>query len=186
MRGYTLLEVLLAVGIFVVIGAGLSGLSYLYISYGQLLPEGRLGTEVFRQQQMTLEEFLRAGREAEEILATTTADGTTYTSGTTTVVLRLLAIDSSGNTLDNKFDDIIFYATSSNPISLYKRITPDAASARKGTHPLLNNAVEGFSITYNKAAPKDSTKMQIYLVTKKTSANITQRATSTIEVTLRP
>jgi prepilin-type N-terminal cleavage/methylation domain-containing protein len=184
--GFTLLELLLTIAIFALISIGLSSLAYIFIAYSQLLPEGQLASEVARVHQFSLEEFKRGIRQAESIQLGYTVGSDTYTTGTTTVVLRLLARDNANNVLAGAFDYLIYYlATSTSPQKILKRVVADPNSQRKSAHFPINDLVESISFTYNNAVLTEATKITIDLTSKKISGNISKSFHNVIEASLR-
>jgi len=184
--GFTLLEIVLGIAIFGLLATGLAALAYLYLAYGQLLPEEKLANEVSRQQQYSLEEMKRGIRQAESILSGVTLGSDSYTTGTTTIVLRLLSRDQANDVISGSFDYLVYYlATSTTPNKLWRRLEPNVNSSRKSSHFPLNSLVQNFTLTYNTSTPSQASKVTIDLTTKKTSQGETKSVNNVIEVTLR-
>ncbi len=59
------------------------------------------------------------------------------TDTTTTLILGVPSYDSSGKTIDNTYDYVIFVKDSSNPKIFRKRVFPNAASSRKSENRVL-------------------------------------------------
>jgi type II secretory pathway pseudopilin PulG len=184
-RGLTLIEIVLAIGIFAVLGMGVAALSYLYAIYNDRLPQEQLRAATLRLHQTALEDLKRNIREAGEILATTTIDSQLYTTGTTTLVLRRRAIDANGYLLTNQYDRLVYTLSGTNaPFSLRKLLEPSASSSAQRLDNILSNAVKEFALSYNHSDPPRATAVSIYLVTEKTDRGYTYQATSRVEATL--
>jgi len=86
--------------------------------------------------------------QANQVLASASVSGTTYTTSANTLVLQLPAIDSSNNIVSGKWDEAAFYPSGSN---FYFRLEPDAASSRRQTYKLLSDSLSSISLTYDNA-----------------------------------
>lgn len=185
-QGFTILELTLGIGIFVIIAWGLGALAQLYISFGDIMPGQKLESEVSRVHFLTIEDLKRSIRQAESVLASTVVEGVTYTTATTTLVLRVRSIDASQNIISGSYDTFIYSTnTTTPPIKLSKRIVPAASSARPPSNIVLNDSVQSISFTYNSTTTSDITKIQVSLTTEKESGAISRGASSTIAITLR-
>lgn len=185
-KGFTTLELVMGLGLFVILSTGFLALANLYSSYSQLLPQSSLAAQVRRLHQLTIEDMKKETRQAESILANYTVDSTTYTTGTTTLVLRLRSIDTSNNIISGIFDHLIYSTnTSTPPIKLSKRVVSGAGSRRGSANLILNEAVRSIIFTYNTSTPSLATKVQLFLETSKTIGTVTGATSSTVEMTLR-
>lgn len=169
-----------------IVSGGLLLLINLYINSGRLLPASSLATQTRRAHQLTLEDIKKEIRQAKSILATTTVDAATFTTGTTTLVLRLYGVDSSNNILGGVSDYVIYSTTTTTPpLELRKRVVVASGSKRSTANLVLNNAVGSLSFTYNTSTLANATKVEIFLETSRTIGNVTEQASSTIEASLR-
>ncbi len=183
--GLTLIEILLAVGIFSILAVGISGLGYLYTIFSEKLPQEQLRHEVLRQHQAALEDLKRNIRESGEIIATTTIDSQLYTTATTTLVLRRRAMDANGSVLANEYDRIVYNLLgTSSPYSLQKLVEPSSGSAVQKLNLILNNSVKKLEFSYNHSVPSSATAVSVFLVSERNYQNHSYSVTSTIKVTL--
>lgn len=185
-KGFTAIELIIGIALFMIVSGGLLLLINLYINSGRLLPASSLATQTRRAHQLTLEDIKKEIRQAKSILATTTVDAATFTTGTTTLVLRLYGVDSSNNILGGVSDYVIYSTTTTTPpLELRKRVVVASGSKRSTANLVLNNAVGSLSFTYNTSTLANATKVEIFLETSRTIGNVTEQASSTIEASLR-
>lgn len=85
-----------------------------------------------------------------------TIAGTTYTSGTTTVILRVSSIDSSGDPIANAFDYLVMTESPSGPSQLIEITDPDSSSSRSPVTRLLAEKVQDYHFSYRDASPTSS------------------------------
>lgn len=184
--GFTMLELVIGIGFFIILSGGFLSLTLLYTSYGRILPSGRLSSEVRRIHQITIEDIKKEARQAESIMQSYMVATTTYTTGATTLVLRTLATDSSQNVIAGTYDHIVYYTnTTTLPILLVKRVVPDPASQRKASNLVLNNYVQSLAFTYNASSTPSATKIQVTLATSRSIGTVVAGASSTVEITRR-
>jgi len=183
--GFTLVEALLGIGALAILGIGISALAYLYVVFGQRLPQESLRSEVLRAHQQSLELMKRAIRESEAIEASYSIGPDNYVTGTTTLVLRTKTIDATGAVLAGQYDRFIFFLSgTTTPYTLEERIEPSSGSALKQSRSIINNMVKNLSFAYNATSSTAATSVKIELVTEKSDGRSSFTATSTIEVTL--
>lgn len=106
---------------------------------------------------------------ADHVLASHPFGGTTYTSGATTLVLELPAVDSSGSILAAK-DYVVFYASSTD---LYRLTAATAGSTRTSGTKLFSTTLSALSFTYDNA---DFTQVTSVTADIRTSAQVKQQA----------
>lgn len=85
---------------------------------------------------------------ASAIVSSYTSGTTVYTTSINTCVLKIPAINSSGNTLDNVFDYYIITRDSQNPKLLKELIFPDPLSSRKQSSLILSKDVSSLQFLY--------------------------------------
>jgi prepilin-type N-terminal cleavage/methylation domain-containing protein len=101
--------------------------------------------------------------QAEQVLSSRTISGTTYTTGASTLVLQLPAIDSSGSVIANAKDYVVFYASSTK---LYARVSPDASSVRTGGTKQLSGTLQSITFTYDSGTVTEATSVSIDVQTR--------------------
>ncbi len=86
---------------------------------------------------------------ADAVLLTHIFSGVTRTSTSTTLVLEIPSIDSSGNIIPNAHDYAAFYTTGT---IAYRTLEKNAASVRVSGTKKLSDTVQSLTFTYNNAA----------------------------------
>jgi len=141
--GFTFIEMVVVVGVSAFVALALA---LLYLNFNTLLNSengqiaaandaGRILTEV---EALTLP--------ADQVLASHSFAGTTYSSGASTLVLELPSIDSTGAVVAGKYDYAVIYQTSSTTTRI---LAPDAASARQGGTKRLAATVNSLAFAYD-------------------------------------
>lgn len=155
-RAFSLIEVLLAIGIATLIMLALVGMLLGYVNS-------------FNTQQTKVDVALSASRlvsavetavlQASDVLASHTFGGQVYSSSSTALVLELPSIDASGNTLSGKSDYIAFVVTGT---TVSRIVSADASSVRISDTRVLTTALETISFTYyGSVNPADATSVKV-------------------------
>lgn len=165
-RGFSLIEATIVMGISATALIALVNLFLLFNStYGYqqafLSAAGSSGAAINAIEAAVLP--------ASQVLASRDFSGTTYSSATTTLVLELPAIDSSGNILVGVRDYIAFYASST---TLYRLTQAGAGSVRPSGIKQLSTTLNTLSFTYDDA---DFTKVTNVSVDLRTQARFKQQ-----------
>ncbi len=141
-RAFSLIETMIVVAIgtsmFIILGFLLTRFNG-SIAYEQASSQSSGSASVFMKEVESL------AFPADAILQSHTFASGTYASATTTLVLEIPAIDSSGNVIANTYDYAAFYATSTDA---YRLLEADALSARTSGTKLLSSPVSSLSFTY--------------------------------------
>ncbi len=148
MRGFTLLEIVITMGIVSVIGVLL--LVIVINSVGVFYKQSSKVTEGLNIND-ALSQIRENIKQSNSIIASYTSGGTTYTSGITQLVFKVPSIDSSNNIVSNTYD---FFVFSLDQNILRFKIFPDAASSRKAQDRIFSTSVDNLKFQYlNLAAP---------------------------------
>lgn len=183
--GVTLIEILLATGVFAILGIGIATTMYLYTIYAEELPQERLRAGALRAHQSALESIKRNVRESGEILPNATIGGNLHTTATTTLVLRRRAIGADGFVLMHQHDLVVYALSGVNPpFVLRKFVQPSPDSAAQRVETILSSAVRELAFSYNHAELGRATSVRVRLVTEKRDQVNTSTVTSTIRATL--
>ncbi len=185
-RGLTLVEVLIAMGIAVVVGALLVTVMVntagLYYKESSNLIEGLNINDALSKIRSTI-------KQASAVVANYNGGGTTYTSSNTQIVFKLASIDSSNNLIAQKFDYYVFFLDTNK---LRFKIFPDPLSARKSQDQIFSTSVDSLSFQYLSSAnppvevvPESATKVRISLTLKQKTGNKVEQKTATSEANLR-
>ncbi|MEK7131651.1 MAG: hypothetical protein AAB797_02880 [Patescibacteria group bacterium] len=145
-KGVTLIETLVAVGLFILIALALFGV---YEVFGKLYNLGGANFTAVGGSRSALTQLSNFTSQANRVLQNRTINSINYISGTTTLVLKLPAIDIAGKTIDNIWDYAVFYVSSTN---LYSYLEKNAGSFRVGGGlKLLSNTIVSTNFSYDNA-----------------------------------
>jgi type II secretory pathway pseudopilin PulG len=141
--GFTLVETVITLGLFVMVSLALM---FMLDGFGKIFysQQALLNAAGSARQAMTA--ISNSTVQAANVLATSTIAGTLYTSSATTTILLLPAVDNTGNVAANKYDTVIFYASSGK---LYEIQQPDVSSSRLAFAKTLSDTLANISFTYN-------------------------------------
>ena len=184
--GFTLIEVLVAMGI-----ATVTGVLLLVIIVNS--------TGLFTQQSSKVQMGLNINdallqvrssiKDASIVADQYISGGTTYTTGSNQLVLKVLSIDSSGNIIDNTFDFFVFFQDQNY---LRFKTFPDPSSARKQADRVFSTSVDGLNFQYFNSVippvevvPTAATKVRITLTLKQKIGVKYETYTATSEANLR-
>lgn len=167
LRGFTLIETIITIGLSVVAFIALTNLFIIFnTTYGYqqafMLAAGSASTAMNSFEETILP--------AEQVLASHSFNGTAYSSSTTTLVLSLPAIDGSGNIISGTKDYAVFYASST---MLYQLTETGAGSVRLSGLKQLSTTLQSLSFIYDDA---DFAKVASVLVDMTTQAQFKQQS----------
>lgn len=185
-KGITLLEMLIAMGIASVVGILLLAIivnsAGLYTKESTKLSQGVSSNDALSQIRETI-------KESSGVLASYTVSGTTYTSGSSQIVLKLASIDSSNNLISSTFDYFVFFSDTNK---LRLKTYPDASSARKAQDQIFSTSLDLLNFKYYNLAnpplevtPASALKVKITLSLKQKNGNVTESKIATSEALLR-
>ncbi len=145
--GFSMLEVIVVVGIFAVL---LLALFAIYEGYGKLYSVGQAEITTLKNVRYSLNETSQFVAQSHRVLASQVINSITYQSSSTTLVLQLPAITSTGDTIPNSWDYAVFYLGGTT--TLYRFLQIDAASARSPVGlKVLSTIVSNVTFTYDNA-----------------------------------
>lgn len=186
MKGLTLIEVLITMGISVVVGVLLlvvivnsAGLFY---SQSSKLSIGLNTNDALSQVRQSI-------KEASAIAASFTSGVETYTSGATQLVLKVPALDASNNIIADTFDYFIFFLDQKK---LRFKTFPDTQSTRRAQDQIFSTSVDSLTFKYydlvspaNEVVPTAAQRVLISLTLKQKSGAGFESSTATSEANLR-
>lgn len=128
-------------------------------------------------------------KDASGIVDSYIGGSTTFTTGTTQLVLKIPAIDSSNNIISNVFDYFVYFLDTNK---LRFKTFPDPLSARKSADQIFSTSVDKLLFQYLNSAvppaevpPTSSSKIRITLTLKQKSGANYQTNIATSEANLR-
>lgn len=142
-KGFTLLEVVITISIFLIMFLAL--VSFFVSSNSTFnYDKGFVDTASGAEQVMTA--VSQNVIQADQVVASHAFSSGTYATGTTTLVLELPSVDASGSTISGSSDYVAVYQSGT---SAYERIEANASSARKTATKLLTDKLSSLSFTYD-------------------------------------
>jgi prepilin-type N-terminal cleavage/methylation domain-containing protein len=160
--GFTLIEIVIVIFLFSVLLMGLFSIfEWQQKVYTVEMAEVRV-TSSARSALAAMNSVIAQGI---EIIPSRTINGVLYTTGGSTVVVKLPVITSSDEVLPNQYDYAVFHRDGQN---LFQIIEANAASIRQSGSKLLSDNVHNFSLSYNGGDIASSNRI---------TATITNRAT---------
>lgn len=185
-KGFTLIEVLVAMGIATLVGALLV---IIIVNSAGLFTEQSSKVQTGLNINDALQQVRDSIKQANSVADQYTAGSTTYVSGSNQLVLKIASINSSGDIVINSFDYFIFLRDQS---FLRFKIFPDPLSSRKARDQIFSNSVDNFSFQYLNSAippvevsPATATKVRVSLTLKQKNGPDFVIHTSTSEANLR-
>ncbi len=184
--GFTLLELVITMGLVSVVG-----LLLVVIIVNS--------TGVFYKESSKLSQGLNSNdalssirgdiKQSNGVVATYTDGSTTYTSGTTQLILKLSSIDSSNNLISNTYDYFVYFLDQKK---LRLKSFPDPASVRKKQDQIFSTIVDSVLFQYFnlsnpplEVSPTTASKVKITITLKEKSGAGYETRTATSEATLR-
>ena len=185
-KGLTLVELLITMGISIIIGGLLTVIilnsAGLYYKESSKLTEGLNINDTLTKVRETI-------KESSSIATSYTQGSTTYTSGTTQLVLKVPSLDSSNNIISNTFDYFVFFLDTNK---LRFKTFPDALSARKSQDQIFTTLLDSLSFKYldnlnppNEVTPNSAKKVLITIALKQKSGAKIETIIATSEAYLR-
>lgn len=176
-KGLTLVEVLIAMGIAVIVGVLLVVIMVnstgLYYQQSSKLQGGLNSNDALNRVRQSIKE----------------ASSIDPLSSSEQLVLKIASIDSSGNIIDNNFDDFIFLKDQNK---LRFKIIPNVLSTRKSQDQIFSTNVESITFQYFNLAnppvevsPQLAGKIRVSLTLKQKSGADYEINLATSEASLR-
>lgn len=186
MRGLTLVEVLIAVGIATIVSALL--VVIMVNSAGLFYQESSKLTAGLNIND-ALSKIRSSIKESSAVVSSYTSGLTSYTTGATQIVLKIPSVDSLGNIISDTFDYSIFFL---DQTKLRFKLFPDAQSSRKPQDQIFSTSVDSLSFKYfdsqnppSEVTPTSAFKVRISLTLKQKNGGSLETNTATSEAGLR-
>lgn len=178
-RGFTILELLISIAILSIISVIISTIA---IRSGIIFEKQTGLVEVRLSNRFVLDEVATQVRAAKQVEGSFTGNGQNFTTGTTTLILKLPSVDSSGSTISGAFDRVVFYLDGAR---IFKKVFPDATSKRPKTTQILTATVKNLNFSYNNVSIASASAVSVNLTTTKTLPSGVQENSDKIEAVLR-
>ncbi len=161
-RGFTLIETLVVVALTV---AAFITLTNLLFTFNSLNEYQQISIQTAGSAGTAINDLEAAILPADHVLTSHVFSGISLSSGTTTLILQLPAVDTSGNSIPGVSDYVGFYVSSS---SLYRVIAANAASSRSSGVKLLSSTLDSLLFTYNTSTFDEVTNIIVDIRTRAT------------------
>lgn len=186
MRGLTLIEVVITMGLVSVVGLLL--VVIIVNSTGVFYKESSKLSQGLNSND-ALSQIRNSVKQADSIVTSYTGGGNLYTSGVTQLVFKISSVDSSNNIILNTFDYFVFFLDQNK---LRLKTFPDASSSRKARDQIFSTSVDSLKFQYfdisnppNEVVPNVATKIRTTLILKQKSGADFETKTATSEAGLR-
>lgn len=142
-RGYTLAETIVVVALFAILSGALA-LFYIYFDRTFIYEESLNTTDM--AAGVAAQDIQNYTILADQVLASTTVNGTNYVTATTTLVLQVPSIDSSNAIISGSFDTVVYNLAG----GILSRITSASTqSVRASGTNQLATGVTSLTFTYD-------------------------------------
>jgi hypothetical protein len=169
-RGITLTETLVAVSILLVIGVALAQVTAVTLDMSSRQSRNyTLETNAALLLKTINDHF----EHASGIELTRTFGATSYTSSSTTLILRIPSLDSSRNIITGVYDYIVFYRDPNNPTHIKYTIEGGAGSIRVSETKTLTTNNTGLTFRYNAQDIVSSNRISVALEQTQSHRNTT-------------
>ncbi len=174
-KGFTLIEVVIVIGIFSLL---MIALLDLFDWHNKIFLLERADTEATGSARTAMNNMTENISQASSVVTSHTFGSTTYTTGTNTLVLQIPSYNSSGNIITGTYDYVAYYKSGN---ALYQILEAGSGSARKAnTKQLATNAA---TLTFTTDYPLDVAQATNVIIDLQTQATIRGNNTSTAHVT---
>ncbi len=146
-HAFTLIEVIITIALFVVL---VIAVTQLYLVYRRVIILQQSSIGIALGGSNVMDAIRTAGLQANQVAASHTFSGVSYSSGTTTAIFQIPSIDSSGAVILNTYDYIGIYASST---SVYDITDAAVGSTRSSGRKLLTDDLDALTFTYDNAGP---------------------------------
>lgn len=177
-RGFTLAELVVSTFILAIIGVVVADV---YIAAGRFAAAEQDRIVVDLSANRILRNMNETLRQASDILPSATINGTTYTTGTTTLVASLPSIVIGS--LSPTYTDTVVYEVQG--ADLVQILQPDSHSSRTAQTATITGSVGDCYFRYDAATPSSANSVDVLLRTRKTIISQSYVQTALLHVTLR-
>ncbi|MFA5942349.1 MAG: hypothetical protein WC798_01615 [Candidatus Paceibacterota bacterium] len=168
-RGFSLVETVIVVALSVVMLLTLGFLVYSFnesVSYQQAIAQSSGSADMLMREAGSLV------LPADAVLQTHTFSSSTHTSSSTTLVIEIPSIDSSGMVIANTYDYATFYTEGPDA---YRLLEANTLSRRVSGTKLLSSTVSALTFSYDAA---DFTQVDTVTIDLQTQAQVKQHPLS--------
>jgi prepilin-type N-terminal cleavage/methylation domain-containing protein len=161
-RGFSLIETVVVIAISAIV---MLGVYEIYLTFGNSYLFQNAQINNASGAALFMNEFNDLSLQASSIATSRDVSGTTYTTGSTTLVYEIPAVNSSGDIVAAAYDYAIFHASSTD---VYRILDANGSSARTSGTKRLSDTLSNLTFTYNDTATTSSTAVTADITTKTT------------------
>lgn len=178
-RAFTLLEVVITIGIFLIMFIALVNF---FVSSNSTFNYDKSYVDTASGAETVMTAVSASVLPADQVVASHAFSTGTQTTSTTTLVLELPAVDSTGAIVSGAYDYVAFYQAGS---SAYERIEANAGSARKTATKLLTDKLSSLTFSYDASDMTLVTRVTVDVQTQATAKESTLSNHLTKQLRLR-
>lgn len=144
-KGVTIIEFLVAIAIFVIIGGILTSI---FISGWRAFDRESAQTNTQSQAKFVTSTITRETQQATAVVPTRTFGGQVYNSSSSTLILELISFDANKNLIDGAFDYGVFYLDPDDNKKLKLTIEANPLSNRRSETKTISLLIESIAFSY--------------------------------------
>ncbi|GAC1413688.1 MAG: hypothetical protein NVSMB66_6100 [Candidatus Doudnabacteria bacterium] len=170
-KGFTLIEIIIVMALLITV---IGGVLELFISHNKIFSYQNALIKASGSARTTMNEISQDALQSYRIVGSQTVNGTSYTSGASTVIFQIPSFNASGTVISNTYDYAVF---SLNGNTLNEDFQAGTGSVRPTVTKTLSTSVTAFNISYDNASWPLVKKVTVGLTTSEVSRTetITQR-----------
>ncbi len=174
MRGFTLLEALIVIALFI---ATIFALTHFYAVFNRYYTFQNVSAKNATDTGRAIAEIENAILPASSVLSSRTFTTGTYATGANVLVLEIPSVSSSGSIVSATYDYVAFYVSSG---TLYRRLEANGASSRVTGTTQLVSGVTALTFSYDSGDYANVTRINTDLTTQAVhrGGTVTTRLTS--------
>lgn len=169
-RGYSVIEAMTVIGIMTIV---LVMVTQIFAVTYDVYVKQSARTENESGAVLAARTISDQTRGASKVLASQVINGTTYTTGTNVLVLKMPTIDSSNAVLVDTYDYVAIYRDGTETTKIFSDTDAAAGSRRVDGKRLVTAHNETLIFRYNDPVVSDATRVQVYLVNRQTTRSTT-------------
>ncbi len=169
-RGFSLMEALTVIGIMTIV---LVMVTQIFAVTYDVYVKQSARTDNENGAVLAARNISDMTRGASQVMTSQVINGTTYTTGSDVLVLKMPTVDSSNNVVASTYDYVAFYRHGSMTTKIYADTDAGAGSKRVDGQKLVTAFNQTMKFRYNDPTPSSATRVQVYLVNQQTVRSTT-------------
>jgi prepilin-type N-terminal cleavage/methylation domain-containing protein len=181
-RGFTFIELLI---VMMLVGIMSVFLASIYRGTVVLFRDQNLEISVIESANVLNKFLLENLRLAEGVEDTITDGGDTFVSGSDELILRVPALDGSGDPVPGVYDHYVFYQDPLSSSDFRWRLVPNGASSRNPFDHLAAEEIISLQITYDELFPEDANLVTVTYTLEKSNVFGSKSITRSTSINMR-